>query len=161
MTHPRDYRISAGSLASNHWTQACDTQECSTGHLPAAVGAGHPHLRPSVLQTFFCRTFSLSCIFHPYLLGSCTKSSTFSLSLPFGHPWERMNLPMNLPKVLCVGNVAQREPEATRVQIRIPGGVEPPRHRRCRVTALAWCLWAFSLTLLWTTHFRHQSHSSS
>lgn len=35
-----------------------------------------------------------------------------------------MNLPMNLPKVLRVGNVAQREPEATRVQIRIPGGVE-------------------------------------
>lgn len=123
MTYPRDYRISAGSLASNPWTQACDTQECSACDLQGAVGAGHPHLKTPVSANLLQNIFS-SCIFHPFLLGSWTKSSTFPLSLPFGHPWERMNLPMNLPKVLRVGNVAQREPEATRVQIRIPGGVE-------------------------------------
>lgn len=128
MTHPGDYRISAGSVASNHWTQACDTQDCSACDPQAAVGTGHPHLRSPVLQTFFSRTFSLLADFIPtywdLVQSLALRRCPWTLSLPFGHPWDRMNLPTSLPKVLCVGNLAQREPEATRVLIRIPGGVE-------------------------------------
>lgn len=107
IAHPRDDRIFAGSLASNHSTQACDNQECPVHVSQAAMGATHPHLRTPVLQTLtFLQNISLLLI-HPQILGSHIKLGHFSLPLPLECHWEKLSLPRDFPKVLCVGRLAE------------------------------------------------------
>lgn len=75
-----------------------------------ALGATHPGLRTLVLQIF---TFLQNIVTFTYpssntgILPKCLKLGHFSWPLSLKYHWEKLSLPRNFPKVLCVGNLAE------------------------------------------------------